>query len=286
MGCSIGSTSDRQALAALAAAARENCPPVPRPHAGAKAMLLLAAPVVRLVCPLHVLSFLGCGMAEPGCGMAERVGFEPTDRSHGPGILGRPPQGGGMAERVGFEPTDRSHGPGILVRPPQGGGMAERVGFEPTDRSHGPGILGRPPGGLGRRMAERVGFEPTDRSHGPRILGRPPGGLVRSMAERVGFEPTDRSRGQRFSRPPHSTTLAPLLVPRPLGAFRVLLLQSGGEGGIRTHGRVAPTHAFQACTFDHSVTSPLNRKARSTVDAGRTRAIRLSSPPPGRRSIP
>ena len=30
------------------------------------------------------------------------------------------------------------------------------------------------------------------------------------MAERVGFEPTDRVNGQRFSRPPHSTTLAPL----------------------------------------------------------------------------
>ena len=30
------------------------------------------------------------------------------------------------------------------------------------------------------------------------------------MAERVGFEPTDRVNDQRFSRPPHSTTLAPL----------------------------------------------------------------------------
>ena len=30
----------------------------------------------------------------------------------------------------------------------------------------------------------------------------------------------------------------------------------GGEGGIRTHGRVTPTHAFQACRFGHSRTSP------------------------------
>ncbi len=29
-----------------------------------------------------------------------------------------------------------------------------------------------------------------------------------------------------------------------------------GEGGIRTHGECYPTHAFQACTFNHSVTSP------------------------------
>ena len=77
-----------------------------------------------------------------------------------------------------------------------------------------------------------------------------------AMAERVGFEPTDRLHGQRFSRPPHSTTLAPLLVRRPSGVLRLLLPRNGGEGGIRTHGRVAPTHAFQACTFDHSVTSP------------------------------
>ena len=30
----------------------------------------------------------------------------------------------------------------------------------------------------------------------------------------------------------------------------------GGETGIRTLGTVARTHAFQACTFNHSVTSP------------------------------
>ena len=30
----------------------------------------------------------------------------------------------------------------------------------------------------------------------------------------------------------------------------------GGESGIRTHGRVSPTHAFQACSIDHSDISP------------------------------
>src|ERR1700678_3838044 len=30
----------------------------------------------------------------------------------------------------------------------------------------------------------------------------------------------------------------------------------GGEGGIRTHGRVSPTHAFQACSLNRSDTSP------------------------------
>ena len=31
----------------------------------------------------------------------------------------------------------------------------------------------------------------------------------------------------------------------------------GGENGIRTHDRVSPIHAFQACAFNHSATSPL-----------------------------
>src|SRR5262245_3575635 len=33
--------------------------------------------------------------------------------------------------------------------------------------------------------------------------------------------------------------------------------KAGGERGIRTLGRVSPTHAFQACSFNHSDISPL-----------------------------
>jgi hypothetical protein len=32
--------------------------------------------------------------------------------------------------------------------------------------------------------------------------------------------------------------------------------ESGGQGGIRTLGEFYPTHAFQACSFDHSDTCP------------------------------
>ena len=32
--------------------------------------------------------------------------------------------------------------------------------------------------------------------------------------------------------------------------------ESGGEGGIRTHGTVSRTLAFEASTFNRSVTSP------------------------------
>ena len=31
----------------------------------------------------------------------------------------------------------------------------------------------------------------------------------------------------------------------------------GGEGGIRTHGRLASTPDFESGTFDHSATSPV-----------------------------
>lgn len=37
------------------------------------------------------------------------------------------------------------------------------------------------------------------------------------------------------------------------------LSDNGGEGGIRTHETVSRLHAFQACAFDHSATSPQGR---------------------------
>jgi hypothetical protein len=38
------------------------------------------------------------------------------------------------------------------------------------------------------------------------------------------------------------------------------LAKAGGEGGIRTPGRLAPTRDFQSRTIDHSVTSPEVRR--------------------------
>ena len=37
----------------------------------------------------------------------------------------------------------------------------------------------------------------------------------------------------------------------------VLTYFFGGESGIRTRETVSRLHAFQACAFDHSATSPL-----------------------------
>ena len=42
-------------------------------------------------------------------------------------------------------------------------------------------------------------------------------------------------------------------------------LEIGGESGIRTHGRVSPTHAFQACSFNHSDISPFRINDLRTV---------------------
>jgi hypothetical protein len=36
---------------------------------------------------------------------------------------------------------------------------------------------------------------------------------------------------------------------------------NGGESGIRTHVRVSPKHAFQACAFSHSAISPAQQEA-------------------------
>ena len=32
----------------------------------------------------------------------------------------------------------------------------------------------------------------------------------------------------------------------------------GGQGGIRTHGTLSRTHAFQACALNHSATCPFS----------------------------
>ncbi len=46
---------------------------------------------------------------------------------------------------------------------------------------------------------------------------------------------------------------------QPLAHLSFIIIYCG-EGGIRTHGTVSRTHAFQACTFNHSVTSPVRKR--------------------------
>ena len=41
---------------------------------------------------------------------------------------------------------------------------------------------------------------------------------------------------------------------------RNMVKESCGESGIRTHGTISDTHAFQACSFSHSDISPVITK--------------------------
>ena len=83
--------------------------------------------------------------------------------------------------------------------------MAERVGFvslRDTKRAVFSGALAQ--------VLGQPGSNPTCLPASLLSLDHPGKFDRDGMAERVGFEPTDRVNGQRFSRPPHSTTLAPL----------------------------------------------------------------------------
>ena len=64
------------------------------------------------------------------------------------------------------------------------------------------------------------------------------------------------------------TTLEGTRPARPANRSRersARLEKVGGESGIRTHGRVSPTHAFQACSFNHSDISPFSINELRTV---------------------
>ena len=108
------------------------------------------------------------------------------------------------------------------------------------------------------------------RIHGPRLRGR---SGCRSM---VGRELPKLEIGVRFPVPavssPRSTSSARFgsNCPRRLADSNPVCLKlkdprtaslalgsfNGGQGGIRTHGRVSPTHAFQACSLNRSDTCP------------------------------
>src|SRR5690242_9312295 len=74
------------------------------------------------------------------------------------------------------------------------------------------------------------------------------------MAERVGFE-LEPTCGRERSGSSQAKSRA----------SRGTRIGDGGESGIRTHVRVSPKHAFQACAFSHSAISP----ARSGSYCGR-----------------
>jgi hypothetical protein len=56
-----------------------------------------------------------------------------------------------------------------------------------------------------------------------------------------------------------------------------IYLSSGGEGGIRTHGRIAPTPVFKTGAFNRSATSPISLKSTLySALTGRRRPIAVT----------
>ncbi len=76
---------------------------------------------------------------------------------------------------------------------------------EAADNAEGPRSPG-PARGAARRQGPRTAAKRTGGSNPVRLFCD----IKDLLAEGVGFEPTVRSRVQRFSRPPRSTTPAPL----------------------------------------------------------------------------
>ena len=60
--------------------------------------------------------------------------------------------------------------------------------------------------------------------------------------------------------------------PQP-GGENAFAGASGGETGIRTLETVSRLHAFQACAFDHSATSPWGPSSRSPAAFARGRLL-------------
>ena len=63
---------------------------------------------------------------------------------------------------------------------------------------------------------------------------------------------------------------------KPHNKLRGFYFESGGEGGIRTHGGLAPTPDFESGTFDHSATSP-GRKSVFSKDRDFNRSMTASA---------
>lgn len=65
------------------------------------------------------------------------------------------------------------------------------------------------------------------------------------------------SAGSLKGGQPHQCPLKQKEKRPQWGPWTGLAFESGGESGIRTRETVSRLHAFQACAFDHSATSPL-----------------------------
>ena len=88
--------------------------------------------------------------------------------------------------------------------------LAERVGFEPTVQFPVHSISSAASSATPAPLLENCGLRNSDCGLRRFRIRNPQSKIRNLLAERVGFEPTVPLRVQRFSRPPDSTTLAPL----------------------------------------------------------------------------
>ncbi len=120
------------------------------------------------------------------------------------------------------------------------------------------------------------------------LLPVSPGCTLLQMAERVGFEPTVPAKAQRFSRPPRSTTPAPLLLSACVFACgrrrgRGLCVRSRHAYGGRPHvkrvrGRNLPQRPALAKSVDGEFRYfSFSRRCRAVVSEDTTpRRVRTS----------
>ena len=86
-------------------------------------------------------------------------------------------------------------------------------------------------------------------------------GLQRAILARLRAGPVNRSAPKTPGNLPLSAVLGQAESTARMG--------TGGQGGIRTHGRLAPTPVFETGAFDHSATCPdLARRIGASARAG------------------
>ena len=108
----------------------------------------------------------------------------------------------------------------------------------------------------------------------PRPVARPlaePGPRRAKQRREAPLPPEGRARGgQRVRRRRHAP---PDTQKPPCGGS----CAAGGEGGIRTHGRLTPTPDFESGTFDHSATSPMVSPLRTAEGAQMIRGAMVAA---------
>jgi hypothetical protein len=122
--------------------------------------------------------------------------------------------------------------------------QARQRGFAPEGPAHGPFPT--------TFAAFRDAFGTGNKQFGRRITTGRGAGCAASAPQSMG----QAAEEQIASKPARAAARAPAKSLQIRGRYQTLASTIGGESGIRTHGTVSRTHAFQACALSHSAISP------------------------------